>query len=72
MITDGGGAVTQAIALPLLSGLVPMRRRHAAAEPYIAPQLELVGNVVQVALGLRLRAKCSPQSHSSSSSFDQE
>ena len=57
---------------PVARVLLPVRGGDAAAELDVAPQVELVGDVVEVAQGLRLRAKCSDQFHSASSSWEKE
>src|ERR1700712_375805 len=54
------GGVTAAIIqreLPAAKALVPARRGKAAVELNITPQVELVGNIVEIALGLGLGSK---------------
>jgi hypothetical protein len=76
---DGSDQKTRRIALAALQGdlpavlfLVVMRGGNPAVELNIARQVELVGDIVQIPLSLRLGREVSSQSHSSSSSFENE
>ena len=76
---DGGDQEPCGVAPAVREGDVPAARvflivcgGHPALELDVAAQIELVGDVIQIALGLGLRSKGSSQSHSSSSACEKE